>query len=637
MARPTKLTYDESSIKRLKGLEGIRKKPEMYLGERGNHMVFQAAKELIANAVDEFFAGRNSYVFLHVDRETGYYIVADKAEGIPVGLVPEDPDKPRGPKVSLLTLIFTEIHTGGKFDNKAYSVSQGTHGVGGSATNAVSESFEVWTYRNRVWNYQKFSKGKPATKATTAKVPANIRKTLPYALKCGTVIRFKPDQAVVSVDGGKTSAKLELPFTSRWLHDMAMLNPGLELVMSAAGKTKSYLNKDGLIGIINAKVADLAVETKGKPFIYTSDTMSIAFQWTSHPEDTGVDTYVNSGITRDHGEHEVGVRNTLTKALLPFKRKSDKYAPKDLYFGLLGVINYKMSGAAFSGQTKDRLTSNVSALIEKELLPVLTAFFNKHKPLARAIIRQATEVKKSKDEFKKTLDSVADAKRKSKSTMPSSLIQATKATSATRELYVVEGDSAGGSSKKARDPKTQEVLKLTGKIANSARMKLHKLMESKAVLDILTSIGYNFDTHKTEGAVHKLRVNKIFLLPDADVDGQHITVLLLTLLHKLMPELFTEGRVYIVDAPLFSAYYKGTRYFGATSDAVRKKLPATAKVQIMRSKGWGEISHETLAVVAFNTATRTVVQVNPVAGKELKHFEALVGDDSLARKELLGL
>lgn len=193
------------------------------------------------------------------------------------------------------------------------------------------------------------------------------------------------------------------------------------------------------------------------------------------------------------------------------------------------------------------------------------------------------------------------------------------------------------SSKKARDPSFQEVLALTGKIANSAKMKLHTLLESKAVQNILTSIGYNFDSHRKEGTEHKLRVNKVFIMPDADVDGQHITVLLLTLLHRLMPELFEQGKIYLVDAPLFSAYFKGTRYFGATFESVKKQLPKSCNVQIMRSKGWGEISYETLSQVAFNTKTRTCIQVNPVKGKELKHFEALVGNDTLARKELLGL
>lgn len=196
------------------------------------------------------------------------------------------------------------------------------------------------------------------------------------------------------------------------------------------------------------------------------------------------------------------------------------------------------------------------------------------------------------------------------------------------------------SAKRARDARFQEVFRLTGKPANAARMKLAKLLDSKVVVNLLLSIGYNFDTHRKDGvsADSKLRVNKLFLLPDADVDGSHIAVLLMTLLYKLMPSLFDEGRVHVVDAPLFSAFYKNKRYFGDTHQDVAKQLPKGAPSGIiMRAKGWGEIGHEMLAHVAFNPETRKTIQVKAIQGKDAVHFERLVGNDSQARKELLGL
>lgn len=594
-----------------------------------------------SNCYDEFTSGRNKFIYFFADNKTSTYIVADRAQGIPVGLVPSDPENARSKKVSTLTLIFTELHTGGKFDDTAYKTSRGTHGVGAAATNAVSQSFEVWTHRDRSWHYQKFVQGKAIGElAKISKLPQALTNSMSYKPTSGSIVRVSPDQTIVSVDGGKTRAKLDVQYTADWLKALAQLNPGLEVTFSANGKTKTFLNTNGLQQLLLDRFKEYGLEPEGKPFIYQSSSLSVAVQWSTYNDEDGLRTYVESGITRDGGEHEVGFRNALNRALTPFKKKTDKFAPKDLYYGLVGVLNFRMSGAEYSSQTKDRLTSNVAPDIEKELLPQLTAFFNKYKTVARAAIRRAMDVKKSKEEFKRTLDAVANAKKKSKAALPSSLISSPKASPATREMYIVEGDSAGGTCKKARDESFQEVAKLTGKIANAARMKLHQLMESKAIQDILTCVGYNFDSHRTDADIYsKLRVNKILLLPDADEDGKHITVLLLTLFYKLMPRLFDEGRIYVVDAPLFSAYYKGKRYFGATHAEVARQLPKTpaARQLIMRAKGWGEIGHETLAHVAFNPKTRTTIQVKPVKGKELKHFEALVGNDSLARKELLGL
>lgn len=632
--------YDESSIKRLKGLEGVRMRPTQYLGQRGNYMVFQCAKEIWDNAFDEAFAGRNKHIYVHADNKNGSYLIADQAEGIPVGLVLSDPENPRSKKVSMMTLIFTEIHTGGKFDDKAYAQAKGTHGVGASATNAVSSSFEVWTFRDRKWHYQKFAKGLAVGVVENTPPPKSVKDRLNYVPKKGTIVLFSPDQTVVSVDKGKTKAVLELSYTARWLKDMALLNPGIEVTFSANGKTKTFFNKDGLTYLLKYRMQKLECEPEGRVFAHDSGNMSVALQWSSHPEDDQMFTYVCSGLTNEGGEHEVGFRNALFKSISAFKLKSHKFAPKDIYYGLIGIFNYKMSGAEYGGQTKNKLVSNVAADVEKELLPVFNAFFNKNKTLARRIIRRAVDVKKSKEEFRKSLKSVSDAKRATKSNLPSCLVTAPKATVATRELFIVEGDSAGGSAKKARDARYQEVMKLDGKISNAIRTKPHALLASKKIQNLLSAIGYNFDAQK-EGdndPYKKLRVKDIILLPDADVDGDHICVLVLTLLYKLLPKLFDQGRVLIVDAPLYSAYFKGKRYFGDNHQSVVKQLPKAApKNIVMRAKGWGEIGHETLAHVAFSPTTRKLIKVAPLKTRHCADFERLMGSDTSVRKELLGL
>lgn len=643
--KPAAATYDESNIKRLPFPDNVRHKPGMYLGERGASMVFQCVKEIFDNCADEAFAGRNKYIFVHVDNKNNQYLIADKAQGIPVGMVPIDPKKPRGPKASTMTLIFTELHTGGKFDDKAYSKSRGTHGVGAAGVNAVSTSFEVWTYRERTWYYQKFSCGKAVTELKKEKPPVRVTKLMPYKPTNGSIVLFSVDQTVVSVDKGKTPARLDVPFTANWMKSFAQLNPGLEITFSANGKSKTFLNKGDISTLIKARLEAQELTPTGRMFVMQTDDISCALQWSTYIEDDGLETYVCSGRTRDDGEHEVGFRNALTAALAPYKKKTQKFAPKDAYSGLIGILDYKMHGAEYNGQTKDRLTSNVSKQVEALLAPALKTFFEKNKTVARAIIRRAMDVKATKEAFRKTLTAIADAKKKSKASLPAALISA-KCPVASRELYLVEGDSAAGTGKRARDKNFQELMKLDGKIMNVARQKLHKILESDKILNILTAIGYNFDIHRKaeDGAASKgdpyskLRVGKVILLPDADEDGHHIRVLILTLLHRMMPKLFDEGKVYVVDAPLYSAFYKNKRYFGDTFKEVQAKLPKGAPSKIIgRAKGWGEISPEMLAHVAFDPKTRTIVKVKASIGKELQKFERLVGSETEARRELLGL
>jgi DNA gyrase subunit B len=437
-------SYSEANIVRLKFPDNVRENPGMYLGERGRSMVFQCVKEIFDNSADEFMAGRNKSIFVYADNKANVYLVADKAQGIPVGLKVVDPENPRSKKASTLTLIFTELHTGGKFNDSAYKKSRGVHGVGAAGVNAVSSSFEVWTFRDKAWHYQKFSKGKPVTELLKEKPPVRVTKIMPYKPVSGTIVLWSTDQTIVSTDKGKTKATLDLGYTAAWMKSFANLNPGLEVTFSANGKSKTFLNKGGLESIIKQRLAERDVTATGRMFSFIHDDMSVALQWSTYSDDDALETYVCSGRTRDDGEHELGFRNSLNAALAPFKKKTQKFAPKDAYSGLVGILDWKMHHAEYSGQTKDRLTSNVSKQVEALLLPQLKLFFDKNKPLARAIVKRAMAVKVSKEAFKKTLSAIADAKGRAKSSLPSSLVAAPKCPVAARELYLVEGDSAAG-------------------------------------------------------------------------------------------------------------------------------------------------------------------------------------------------
>lgn len=435
--------YDESSIKRLRGLEGIRHRPTMYLGERGDMMVYQGAKEIWDNCADEFLAGRNKFIFVHVDNKTGTYTIADKAQGIPTGTVLTDPDNPKSKKISLLTAIFTEIHTGGKFDNSAYKVSRGVHGVGAAATNAISSSFKVWTNRDGKWYHQTFKHGKVATDITNTAPDKAVRALLPYAPKSGTIVQFIPDYAIVNEAKGK-QAKLDMTYAASRLKDLATLNPGLEIVLSCNGKSKTYLNKD-LKTIIDQELKKFEVEAIGRPFIFHTQTLTAVLQWTTYDEDDGFSTFVSSGITEDGGEHEVGMRNAIHKSISKYKKAKDSFTATELLSGLLGVFDYKMSGAEYSGQTKSKLVSRVAPEVEAALLPELDKFFAKNKALARQIIKRTLDLKKAKEEFKRDAKAISEGKKKGKGiNLAGILVSCPRCNPAKRELFILEGDSAGG-------------------------------------------------------------------------------------------------------------------------------------------------------------------------------------------------
>lgn len=434
--------YNEDSITHLEGLDGVRSKPAMYLGERGAQMVFRCCKELIDNALDEYMAKRNSSVEFHIDTKNNSYIVADKAEGVPVGMHKQA-------KMSTLTLIFTKLHAGGKLDAETSSYkggSAGTHGVGAAAVNAVCTSFEVWTYRDGVCHHQAFSKGKPTTKVTAgARIPKDVTEKLIDKTKRGTVIRIVPDQTVVSEDKGKTKALLDAKAAISWLRNLAALNAHLKITVTNNGKTQTFLNKTGIVKMLNDQVAALELEPMGKHVVFDDGVLAFAVQWTSHSEDDGLSAFVSSSLTRDGGTHLDEFYDALAKAIAPFKGKRDKFTPKDLRNGLVGVINYRMSSPEFSSQVKDRLTSKLNKAVFDRTLKAFTEFFTKNKTLVRKIIKRAADAKKAKEEFAKAMAGISKMNASKRGVMlPNILAMARKCSASERELFLVEGESASG-------------------------------------------------------------------------------------------------------------------------------------------------------------------------------------------------
>lgn len=619
--------YDERSIIHHEGLNGVRAKPTMYLGERGNNMVYNMLTEAVDNSYDEYAAGRNSEIEVIVDNKTGTYIVADKAGGIPVGTHKSG--------LSTLELVLTKLHAGGKFHDSAYKTSSGTHGVGIAAVNAVSTELEVWTVRDGVCWYQSYAKGVPQTNVIKQKIPRDILLCLSNKSMAGTIVRFIPDQSIVSIDK-KERAVLDIKRTVVWLRDLATMNRGLKVTLHVGSKSKTWLNSKGIESVLTDMVKKENLETIVKPIVYDSGDLAFAVQWTSYSGDDGMQSYVSSKRTDEHGTHITEFYAAITAALEPYRNTKDKYSAKDLRSGLRGVLNIRLSQAEFSNQTKNKLVSPLNKVVLNQTLEVFKKFFAENKTAARKIIGRANDAKKLEEAYKKAMSSIKTINKSGKgSTLLATILNSANCKPSERELFMVEGDSAAGTAKKARDSSFQEVMRLSGKISNALRTPLPELLQSKTIQNILIASGYD---HTNQDPINNLRVERFYFLSDADPDGSHINILLAALFYRLMPELYTQGRVYVCNAPLFSCFYKGTNYFGDTFNECYSQLPNGApKTIITRAKGWGELNPEVLAIIAFSPQTRNVIQLKPVKGKEEQYFLALMGNDTAARKKLLGV
>jgi DNA gyrase subunit B len=452
MAKNKPQDYSASSIKELKGLEAVRRKPGMYMGERGDQMVWRQHKELVDNSVDEMYAGRNDTVEQYLDPKNNRYIVADHAMGIPIGKNEDGKEA--------LDIIFTSLHGGGKFDDKAYKNSAGTHGVGAACSNALSTSFRVWTHWKNKWHYRQFKKGVPVGKLVKVKAPDDdiMECLISPAKSYGSIIVYEPDQSIVAIDSNdkdvkkKTQATIPTKQCVQWSRMIALMNPGLKMIVTVAGgKTYKFWNKKDIGAVVTKIIKDNDLSGVAKPLVISTDNVDLTLQWTSHDDTDLFRTYVNCSPTKDNGKHYEGFTAALGRVLqsaktdLGKKGKKDTFKTIDALYGMVGILNFKMSEPEFSSQTKDRLTSHVNKDCEEILYPLIAEYFKKHKNLAKIVINRALAIAKGRDELKKVMKSVSEVRKGSgRMLLPNILCAASKAKPHEREIYIVEGDSAGG-------------------------------------------------------------------------------------------------------------------------------------------------------------------------------------------------
>jgi len=620
--------YDAHSITVLKGLEAVRKRPGMYIGSTGESGLHHLVYEVVDNSIDEALAGFCDSILVTVHPDNSVTVV-DNGRGIPVDIHPVE--KMPGVEVAL-----TVLHAGGKFDKSSYKVSGGLHGVGVSVVNALSEQLEVWVDRDGKRHHMGFSRGR-----TTRKLEVEGK-----AKGTGTTVWFKPDHQIFNT--------LEYSYTTLAdrLRQLAFLNRGVKITLKderEGGKEETFHAKGGLVEFVqwlnrNKK----ALHPKPVHFFANKDDVEVdlALQYEEgYNENTF--TFVNNINTHEGGTHLTGFRSALTRTInaianeLGALKKADfSLSGEDIREGLTCVLHVKVKEPQFEGQTKTKLgNSEVEGIVKTVINEHLGTFLAEHPSVARAIIEKAVSAARAREAARKARDLVRKKSGLENMVLPGKLADCSLDDPALCEIYLVEGDSAGGTAKQGRDRSFQAILPLRGKILNVERARIDKILGNEEIRAMITAIGCGV---REDFKLDDARYHKIILMTDADVDGAHIRTLLLTFFFRQMPELIEQGYVYIAQPPLYRVA-KGKEEFYAYTDPERdeyaKRLGGDGKgegkgsIYIQRYKGLGEMNKDQLWKTTMDPNTRTILRVTlDDAVEASKLFDELMGDEVEPRR-----
>jgi DNA gyrase subunit B len=625
-------SYDAGNIQVLKGLEAVRKRPGMYIGSTASPGLHHLVYEVVDNSIDEALAGYATKVEVTIHQDDSV-TVSDNGRGIPVDIHPVE-------KMAGVEIAMTVLHAGGKFDKNSYKVSGGLHGVGVSVVNALSEQLKVWVKRDGKVHYMDFKRGDTITKLKVVdKVPAK---------ETGTTVWFKPDDLIF------TELSYKYDVLANRMRELAYLNKGITISLTDERKEQerqeTFFAKGGLAEMVQFLNSRNKVLHPEVVYIDTETNeigIEIALQYNDGYNEN-VFSFVNNINTHEGGTHLTGFKSGLTRVINTYLSKSsfakkDKEATlsgDDVREGLTAVLSIKVHEPQFEGQTKTKLgNSEAEGAVKSVVNELLGRYLEEHPRVANIIIEKALSASRAREAARKARDLTRKKSALDVGNLPGKLADCSLSDPALCELYLVEGDSAGGSAKQGRDRAFQAILPLRGKIINVEKARIDKVLSNEEIRTIITAIGAGI---RDDFSLESTRYHKIILMVDADVDGAHIRTLLLTFLFRQMPELLEAGYIYLAQPPLYRVA-KGKEEYYAYDEKERDELmtrlgsgDGRGSLMIQRYKGLGEMNPVQLWDTTMDPERRTLLKVSmedAVLADQV--FQTLMGDDVEPRRQFI--
>ena len=621
--------YSADDIQVLEGLEAVRKRPGMYIGTTSGRGLHHLVWEIVDNSVDEALAGYCTDIHVIIEKDNSITVM-DNGRGIPTGIHSKT-------GISTVETIFTVLHAGGKFGGSGYKVSGGLHGVGASVVNALSEYLEVKIYKEGKVHYQKFVDGGKVVDPLTVIDECDIDRT-------GTTVRFKPDPEIFT-----ETTVYEYDILKSRIKELAFLNKGLKIILRderEENKSEEFLYNGGIkeyVSMLNKNKTPINEEIIYVEGMEDEIYLEIALQYNSGYQ-SNIYSFANNINTHEGGTHEDGVKNSLTRIINNYaksnkilKDNDDSLTGDDVREGLVMIVSCKIPDPQFEGQTKTKLgNSEVRKIASNIFNEGFERFLLENPTEAKIIIEKAMTASKARVAAKRARELTRRKGGLEITNQWGKLTDCSSKDPSISELFIVEGDSAGGSAKGGRDPKTQAVLPLRGKILNVEKARLDKALANEEIKSLITAFGTGIGE---EFNIEKLRYHKIVIMTDADVDGSHIRTLLLTLFYRMFKPVIEGGYVYVAQPPLYNVKYgKNTKSIKSDEelDEYISSLPENAKVDISRYKGLGEMNAEDLADTTMDINNRTLMQITlEDAMLADKVFETLMGDEVEPRREFI--